>query len=99
MHPAFKEWVISSHEKMPADSKANFIPGLKTRPDIVLSIIRGSILEWTTAAVFQTGCCMIFDDLDQLSQEILEAFQEHFVKEIAAAIVPQQVSNVAPATA
>jgi len=83
MDAGFKDWIIKQHEKMNPWDKQVFLKLLKFKPDKILRIIAYCFDDWRAGFTAETGI-MAFNYDSRDFQEILQAFQEHFAKELEA---------------
>ncbi len=85
MDPRFMNWIIKKHEEIDPENKQIFLKTLKFYPDLALSTISSALFNWGTVATFELHLnCLIIDDVERDSRDVLKALQDHFAKEMAA---------------
>jgi hypothetical protein len=84
MDPQFKKWIVDRHDRMEsAAARENFLKKLKHSPDTVLKYIQILLAKWMRLATQETGRAIAVYNPNEESQEVLQAFQEHFARELA----------------
>ena len=83
MDTNFKEWMIQKKEELPPEDKKHFLRTLKEGPDKVLHAIAGSLKNSIMIYNREANKSLSSYDLDNNSEELLLAFQEHFNDELA----------------
>lgn len=84
MDPALLKWILENVFNFTKESRPAFLKTLKERPEAIKGYIHSKLWRWPVVACFTLGETFLISSYETAAQEVLEAVQKKFSKELEA---------------